>query len=314
MAKLYTPLFTIISLFSINIVSADTPAIKIKQQNRWQLAGEVIKNSFVATKHDFRFMWRNLLADKNTPVYGATVLGLLALDKPITSFYQSEIETRINYSLPDITINNIDEPWLSGVDAYVGYSIIGTYLGSVAFGSEQGQYFAINAFKSIAYSTLITHITLKSLFGRQRPIRPLDSTTAVNSDNSRLEQPFTDDPYNFGNRRSEVLYSSPEASSLPSLHATAFAAVAQVAVREFNNYWGYGIMSILFLTDIEDHNHWVSDLVAGGLIGGMIGNAVVDSSLKQRNPKKYKNKNGNRISLTPIITPEASALRFSYSF
>jgi hypothetical protein len=49
-------------------------------------------------------------------------------------------------------------------------------------------------------------------------------------------------------------------------------------------------MTAVFLAEIKEHRHWVSDMVAGGIIGTVIGRSIVRSSWKARGllPDKEK--------------------------
>ncbi|MDO3693614.1 phosphatase PAP2 family protein [Wenyingzhuangia sp. chi5] len=250
------------------------------------LAGEVIKTSFKTIPSDFVYMGKNVSEDwKKTALYTGVVGALVLVDKPVTQFYQEEIETRIDYKLPNIAINNNEFPWLSGNDAYIFYTMAGIYAGSFFSGYEKGQYAAINSFKALAYSIAISHVMLKTVFGRSRPYVSLKNKTAD------FENP-TDNPFDFFNsREGEYIFEGPHGTSFPSLHATAFFAMAKVFQMEFDNYWiPYGFMTAVFLADIKSHRHWVSDMVAGGIIGTVIGRSIVRSSWKARGllPNKEK--------------------------
>lgn len=242
----------------------------------FQIAGEVIKTSFKTIPSDFVYMGKNISEDwKKTALYSGIVAGLVLVDKPVTQFYQEEIETRINYSLP--RFSNIDFPWLGGNDAYMFFGMSGVYVGSLFSGYEKGQYAAINGFKALAYSIAISHIALKTIFGRDRPYNSLKNKTAD------FNSP-TDNPFDFFNDRDgEYVFSNHSGTAMPSLHATAFFAMAKVFQMEFDNYWiPYGVMTAVFLSDIEGHRHWISDMVAGGIIGTVIGRSIVKSSWKAR--------------------------------
>ena len=51
--------------------------------------------------------------------------------------------------------------------------------------------------------------------------------------------------------------------------------MARVYQRTYHNAWiPYTAMSILLMNDIRGHNHWVSDMVAGALLGTYIGTVL----------------------------------------
>ncbi|NJB83244.1 phosphatase PAP2 family protein [Wenyingzhuangia aestuarii] len=249
-------------------------------------ATNVIKTSFKTIPSDFVYMGKNVSEDwKKTALYTGIVASLVLVDKPVTKFYQQEIESRIKYTIPDITIGDTTFPWVSGNDAYMFYSMSGIYLGSLFGGYEKGQYAAINGFKALTYSILISHVMLKTVFGRARPHVNLASGYTDNDTT-------TGNPFNFFNSRDgEYVFSKQNGTAMPSLHATAFFAMAKVFQMEFDNYWiPYSFAGIVFLAEIKEHRHWVSDMVAGGIIGTVIGRSIVKSSWKARGilPNKEK--------------------------
>lgn len=282
------------------------------------LARDVIKTSFKTIPSDFVYMGKSVSEDwKRTALYTGIVGSLILVDKPVTRFYQEEIETRVDYSLPTITLNvfkNSINPWLKGNDAYMSYATGLVYLSSLVTGNERGQYAAINSFKSVVYSTLITHVMLKTILGRNRPYPNLKTSTTDNS-TSIDEKFFTDDPYDFFNSRGGVyVLSDPRGSSLPSLHATAFFAMAKVFQMEYDNYWiPYGFMTGVFLADIKQHRHWVSDMVAGGIIGTVIGRSIVRSSWKARGILPNKEKTVD-IQCIPNISSSYNGLQLVATF
>jgi membrane-associated phospholipid phosphatase len=261
---------------------------KIKKDNIFQTSGKVIKNSILTIPSDFAFMGKEVSNDwKKTGYYLGGIIGLIAVDKVTTKFVQNHIEPNLTYTLPNISIVNktSNHVWLLGDNAYLTYPTIGIYIGSFLTNNERGQYATINVLKAIQYSTIITQLGLKTIFGRNRPHRPLSETAP---------EPWTNNNWDFFNKRKEYLFASAEASAFPSLHTTAYFAIAKVYQMEYDNYLiPYGVMSILYLSQFKKHNHWVSDMVVGGVVGTLIGKSIVLSSWKKRNIngeiKKVKN-------------------------
>jgi len=244
----------------------------------FKTSGNVIKNSVLSIPDDFKFMGKEISNDwKKTGYYIGGIVGLIAVDKITTNFLHNNLEPYLNYDLPNISFVNSSSShkWLVGDNAYMSYPIIGNYVFSFFSNSERGQYASINALKAIQYSTIITQLGLKTVFGRNRPHRPLSSPATA---------PWTNDNWDFFNKRKEYLFSSAEASAFPSLHTTAYFAIAKVFQMEYDNYWiPYGFMSVIYLSEMKKHNHWVSDLVVGGIVGTLIGKSIVLSSWKRRN-------------------------------
>ncbi|KQC00223.1 phosphatase PAP2 family protein [Pedobacter sp. Hv1] len=272
-------------------------SVSYKKDSFFKTSGKVLKNSMFAVPRDFAFMGKEVGQDwAKTGWYTAGILNLILTDKITTKFLHEHIEPNVNYSLPNISlVKNTD--WLSGNDAYMSYPIIGLYLGSLITNNEKGQYVALNAFKAVTHSIIISQLTLKTIFGRNRPNRPLN-TTAQNV------KPWTTDNFDFFNKRDAYLFSDIEGSSFPSLHATAYFAIAKVFQMEYDNYWiPYGLMSIVFLADVKGHNHWVSDMAVGGIIGTIIGRSIVKSSWKIRYGTPERKKKNYSINFMPQFSP-----------
>lgn len=275
--------------FSITLL-AQNPTT---DRNHFQTAGYVFKTSFNTIPSDFVFLGKEFSDDwKKTGYYAAGILGLVATDKITTKFYHQHIEPNIDYSLPNITPNfmrNSKNVWINGENSYLTYPIIGIYFGSLFTNSEKGQFAAANSLKAIAYATIITQLSLKTILGRNRPNRPIGGEdTGV----------FTNNNWDFFNSRDGYLYGSPKGTSMPSMHATGYFALAKVMQMEFDNYWiPYGIMAVTFLSDIKSHEHWISDMVVGGILGTLIGRSIVRSSWKARGilPEKERRISFNYI-------------------
>ncbi|MEI6865935.1 phosphatase PAP2 family protein [Flavicella sp.] len=284
-----------------------------KKKNRFKVAGRVIKNSIITIPGDFGQMGQNISKDwKTTAIYTAGIIGLIAVDGYTTTFLHETIEPAIDYTLPDITIGkNNHMAWLSGEDAYISYPLIGLYAGSIIVNSEKGQRAAANAFKSMAYSFIISHIALKAVFGRNRPHRSL-------ADNEAVNPPYTRDNWDFFNTKAIYGGSDHRGTAMPSLHATAYYAVAKVIQMEYDNYWiPYSFATFVFFANLEDHDHWVSDMLVGGLIGTIIGRSVVLNSRKHIEKDKNKlaiRKRSNKIEVKKQLIPQISSSMVGLQF
>lgn len=303
--KLYATYFLVFSSWLISSQNQQKP------KNHFQTAGYVFKTSFNTIPSDFVYLGKEFSDDwKKTGYYAAGILGLIATDKITTKAYHDYIEPAIDYSLPNITPNFLRSSknvWINGENSYLTYPIIGMYLGSLFTNSEKGQFAAANSFKAIAYSTVITQLTLKTIIGRNRPNRPLGEEPA--------SAPFTNNNWDFFNGRDGYLYGSPGGSSLPSMHATTYFALAKVIQMEFDNYWiPYSIMGITFLSDIKDHEHWVSDMVVGGILGTLIGRSIVRSSWKARGILEKSKNRKLSLNYIPQFSPEFTGLKIVGTF
>lgn len=286
-------------------------SLKIKKENRFKVAGSVIADSFLSVPGDFSAMGHNVSSDwKRTALYTAGIIGLIAIDKQTTGFLHDHIEPNIVYSLPDIDPENTI-PHVTGDDPYIIYPILGLYAGSLIINNKKGQVVSVNAMKSLAYSYVITQIVLKTIASRNRPQRK------INDDNPVVE-PWTKNPWDFGNYEKINFTAGPNGStSFPSFHATAYFAVAKVFQMEYNNYWiPYTFVTAVFLSNIKGHEHWVSDLLVGGLIGTIIGRSIVISSRKQiaKRESSAFNYSPKKITMHKQLIPQISSSMIGLHF
>ncbi|WP_405607745.1 phosphatase PAP2 family protein [Polaribacter sp. Asnod1-A03] len=308
--KLKQLLLSTFLAFSLALLAQEPGADQPTERNHLQTAGHVFKTSFNTIPSDFVYLGKEFSDDwKKTGYYVAGILGLIATDKITTKFYQQHVEPKIDYTLPTITpifLRNSKNMWINGENTYLTYPIIGIYVGSLFANKEKGQFAAVNSFKAIAYSTIISQITLKTIFGRNRPVRPLGAEDTGT---------FTNNNWDFFNSRNGTyILSGPYGTSLPSMHATGYFAIAKVIQMEFDNYWiPYGIMAITFLSDIKSHEHWISDMVAGGILGTLIGRSIVRSSWKARGLLKKKETEFS-LNYIPRISSEFTGLRIVATF
>jgi len=252
------------------------------------VAGLALKRAVLSVPGDFVQMGKVFTRDwRQTAAYTAGIGLFILADKPVTKFYQDQVEKAIDYKLPRIS-GRKNTIFFNGNDAYLNYSIIALYGGSLIGKYDKGQRAALNSIKALTYSYLIVQVGLKAVFARQRP----DPTL---SDGVDVKPPYTNNPHHFFNFRKISFREGPNATSFPSMHATSYFAVARVMAQEFNNYWiPYGAVSFLFLADLKSHQHWVGDMVAGGILGSVIGQGVVLSSKLWDKKQKEKSLGLNR--------------------
>jgi len=114
---------------------------------------------------------------------------------------------------------------------------------AVAFGDNRMQNMGIISLQSIAGAAGVSMVS-KRVIGRARPNEELGASSRAG-------------------KRSDA--------SFPSNHAAvAFAAVTPFA-QEYDAPWLYGLAAIGSLGRVADRQHWVSDVVAGGVVGYAIG-------------------------------------------
>lgn len=300
-----------------NNVNYNKDSATVKDKH-FKTAGKALANVVLSVPGDFYEMGKEVTSKwQRTVAYSAGVGLLILADKPITRFHQDVVEKHINYSLPwppRVKIfKNIN--LIGGTDLYLAYPLGALYFGSVAANYKTGQRAALNSFKAMTYSYVITQVILKTIFARQRP----DLT--LSNPNDPIAREFSRNPYDFFNFHPIRLEGGGYGTSFPSFHATAYYAIAKVLAMEFHNYWiPYTAVTFVFFTDLKSHQHWVSDMVAGGLLGTIIGHGVVMGTRrleKRRSEKKqqltYKSKPKFDYKIIPSISNRGVGLNF-YAF
>ena len=279
------------------------------KRNLFRTAGAALRRTALSAPGDFVEMGHVVSRDwRQTAAYTGAIGLLLLADKPLTQFYQDKIETTIDYKLPNLPGSRSNQ-FFRGNDAYLNYSILALYGGSLIGNYETGQRAALNSVKALAYSYLLVQVGIKAVFARQRPDRTL-------SDGIPPKPPLTTDPHHFFNFRKINFRTGPNGTSFPSMHATAYFSVARVMAMEFDNYWiPYGAISFLFLADLRSHQHWVGDMVAGGILGSVIGQGIVMGSRRWDKKQKERSLGLNRhrkfdlnYQVLPRISTEMTGL------
>lgn len=301
-------------LAQVDSLATSVDTIANKKENRFIVAGNVLKNSVLSVPGDFSEMGHTITSDwTRTAIYTGSIVGLIAVDKITTGYYHDHIEPTVDYKLPRIDYIKTNAPWIDGENAYIVYPVLGLYAGSFIANHEKGQVVAVNAIKAISYSYVISHLFLKTIFARNRPQRRIN-------DDRPVKEPWTKDPWDFGNFHGVNFQPADGVSpgnSFPSFHATFYFSVAKVFQMEYNNYWiPYTIATGVFLSNIKAHYHWVSDLLVGGLVGTIIGKSVVNSSRKQiatKNSSGY-NCNPKKFKMTKQLVPQISNAMVGFHF
>ena len=263
-------------------------------------ASEILTEQVLSIPQECLSLWGYpLYHPQDTGWFGAGMLGLMAVDVETTRFVQAHVEPHFESQVPELNLF----PAISGTDEYLGVGILGLYLSSYVIGNAQGQQAAIGSAKAVVYSLLYTHLTLKGIAGRQRPVRPLDGDKAA-------PEPLTKDPWNFGNFHPLNITSDSNGTAFPSYHFSLFFSVGKVIERVYDNPWlGYGIAAFGLLPHFRGHNHWVSDMVGGALIGQLIGNTVYEQMSGDARPESSKD-----LLFRPYMAAGELGLHCSQSF
>lgn len=122
-------------------------------------------------------------------------------------------------------------------------ALVGGAAAAIAFGDARVQNIGFISLQSIAGAAGLS-IASKRVIGRARPTEEAGTwSRSANRSNA----------------------------SFPSNHATvAFAAVTPFA-QEYDAPWLYGVAALASMGRVADRQHWVSDVVAGGVLGYAVG-------------------------------------------
>jgi membrane-associated phospholipid phosphatase len=121
--------------------------------------------------------------------------------------------------------------------------------------------------------------------------------------------------YSIGRVRSNSTYATYQFkpfsnnASFPSGHATQAFAVASVIAADYPEWWvqvvAYGAAGVVGLARIEQNAHFVSDVVAGAIIGTVVGRAVV---------ARHNKAMPHGMTVAPLIDGRQVGLVCSYDF
>ena len=236
---------------------------------------------------------------KTTALFVLGAAALISVDRQTTMFWQDHVEPqfsglKIGRLLPSLSLPA--ETQLMG--ATVGL----TYLGGLLFNDERAQTAALLSGKAILYSVLTSQLILKPIFGRLRPSPNLSTVSGNTGD-------YTTNPWDFGYGGGTVhLGSVTYASSLPSFHFTQYFAIARVYSGIYDNSpWPYVAAGLVAATNIRGHHHWVSDMVAGSLIGIGIGSVILNG---YENRKKAQ----DPLLIVPMVSRDSIGVSLSLEF
>jgi len=177
-------------------------------------------------------------------ISGGLAITIAFLDQPIRDAAQ-----RSRSSSADDFFRNIEK---FGTKQYGLPVLAGFYAVGLAADDYNAKTVALDGFSASVISSLTTSI-FKGVAGRARP------NTGLGPHHWNL----------FGGDQ-----------SFPSGHATGAFAFASVIAGHYDSSWvattAYTIASLVGVARVEQDAHWASDVIAGGLIGGLIGHHLVD--------------------------------------
>ncbi len=239
------------------------------------------------------------------PRLTAKILGgigvMILLDRPLTRTYQNTVEKAFSgFALPKLPWEaKLTQLGLASEDVWMLSGIAGSYAYGALTGDMRSQRAALLASKALVYSFATTQIVLKSAFGRKRPCPDLDVQGCSDG-------VYTDNPFDFGHYHGISVTPDGYGTSMPSYHFTQYFAVARVYSGVYGDSWlPYGVASLLAVSNIRGHHHWVSDMVAGSVLGLGIGQVVL------RNSDAYQ---AGTLTAAPLINHSGTGLSLDISF
>ncbi len=163
----------------------------------------------------------------------------------------------------------------------------GTYLAGVAFKDPEVRATGIDIMATMGIAQLLLVLPLKAVVGRDRP----DEGTGTH----------TFHPFHGG-------------QSFPSSHTTQAFALASVISEHADQPWvsalSYGLAGLVGLARVEQRQHFLSDVVAGGLIGTFVGKTVVAHHQNVRSDARSK----VTVSFAPILQPGGYGISLAMAF
>jgi membrane-associated phospholipid phosphatase len=179
-----------------------------------------------------------------TAVAGGAVLASALLDKPADRFVKNHAASTVLHKWGN-----------AGKAAPVVF--VGAAGAAIAFGDERLQNIGIISLQSVAAAVGVSY-GAKYIVGRARPGEELGPWSQVGSNGRRSD------------------------ASFPSGHsAIAFAAVTPFA-QEYDAPWLYGVAALGAAGRVANRQHWVSDVVAGSVVGYAMGSWLWQSQRDQK--------------------------------
>ena len=196
--------------------------------------------------------YKNIFSYHNILIWTVPIIILLRLDGQLTQFYINEIETRIRYGR--------EQGYIPPLNDHIIFSALKSlHIYNASYLNDDRLYrFSYSASEAIIDSYFVAQ-SIKMIAGRARPVL---------SDKG---------PYSWFRPTLDPV--GPD-TSFPSLHATYYFAVSTIIGKSINNEVLGDFIGFVAFFSLAGHNHWISDMWIGYLLGKSIGYYVW-----------YKNKN-----------------------
>lgn len=261
---------------------------------------EIIKTAVVTLDEDAKAIVNRPLKNPNLVANGVKLFALVTTDYQTTNLFQKHVEPLDVYTQQLVSFPSlfprvpVVRSWTAGVDGYMYSGVTAMYLAGFALGNEKMQEAGVLTTKAIIESYVVSHLILKTVFARNRPMRPLGDVSELDRDS---QYPFVSNPLDFFNFHPVYFNSNPYGTGFPSYHATMYFAFASTMARVYDNKWiPYSLATFALVHNIRGHNHWVSELVAGAVIGNFIGKVVYENYHEKRAAKLSKDSKGYSLN------------------
>jgi membrane-associated phospholipid phosphatase len=196
---------------------------------------------------------------RGTGLAAGAVLATALLDKPVDRFVKNHADSQLARGW-----NNFGKA--------MPFALVGAAGAAIAFGDDRMQNTGLIALESVAGAVGIS-VGTKYVVGRARPDEESGPWAHVGSGKSRSN------------------------ASFPSAHsAIAFAAVTPFA-QEYDAPWLYGLAAASSMGRVAGRQHWVSDTVAGGIIGYATGSWLWQAQRDNKRSKLTINPGPKEISV-----------------
>lgn len=210
--------------------------------------------------------WRDLT------LYTAGIGAAFILDKPLyDAIHRQKSESLDSFA-----------GFVQEFGSYPSFGIMGAfYAAGMMNNDSRAKAVAVDAFASSFVGAGIITTSLKVVTGRSRPNA---------GDGTYSFQPFGGD------------------HSFPSGHTTQAFAIASVIGEHYDEPWiditSYGIATLVGLARIEKEKHFPSDVVAGAVIGTVVGKTIV----------RYNKAHPNRFSIIPATDGQTTGVMLRAEF
>jgi membrane-associated phospholipid phosphatase len=228
----------------------------------------------------------------------------IALEKELTAEpITTSVSRSVSYVGAQLTHSQSKEPWLWGAAAVLGASLLDKkadswavnhssltgvaklgnamplFLGVGALATSMDDGVGVAALKAGGIA-LAANTVLRSAVGRSRPEEGLGS-------------------HNFSPFRATSLK-----SGFPSNHVAAAFALATPLAQYYDAPWLYGFASVTAIGRVQGRQHWLSDTVAGGVLGYAVGSVLTD---------EYKSRSANGSKKREFLaSPSSVAVRWHW--